>query len=142
VVQSTLTRLTPPALARRAGPLAQAVFNVLAETRVAAATLRSEQTFRKLAGRRGLQIHLGCDDDVREGWVNIDLKVRRVQGERRLHPDTVLVDHDLRLGLPLAPESCDYIYSSHLLEHLEPHHGLRLLRDCFDALRPGGILRT
>src|SRR5205823_3176710 len=52
-----------------------------------------------------------------------------------------LINYDLRRGLPLAPGSCDYIYSSHFFEHLEYKQGLQLMRDCYRALRPGGTFR-
>jgi predicted SAM-dependent methyltransferase len=56
-------------------------------------------------------------------------------------PDTLLIVHDLRDGLPLEAQSCEIIYSSHFFEHLSFAHGLKLMTDCYRALRPGGIFR-
>src|SRR5207302_349822 len=35
----------------------------------------------------------------------------------------------------------DAVYGSHVLEHLEPEAAMRLLRECFRILKPGGIVR-
>lgn len=112
------------------------------ELKIARATWASRKTFRALEGRCDLKIHLGCGADIRPGWVNVDLAVTPPPGfEAAAHPDTQLVAHDLREGLPLAEDSCAAIYSSHFFEHLEYRHGLRLMRDCYRALKPGGIFR-
>jgi SAM-dependent methyltransferase len=113
------------------------------EVRIAATVRRSAARFRALQGRRGLKVHLGCGDDLRAGWVNIDLDPR----PGALPPGasaagTVYIAHDLRRGLPLEDGSCDLVYSSHLLEHLDPRHGLYLMRECHRALRPGGVFRA
>lgn len=50
--------------------------------------------------------------------------------------------HDVTTGLPHADGSVDAIFTSHMLEHLDPHDGFELLRECHRALRPGGILRV
>src|SRR5947209_17130763 len=54
---------------------------------------------------------------------------------------TLFVNHDLRLALPLDDDSCDLIYSAHFFEHLEYKEGQELLRECYRALRPGGVFR-
>jgi predicted SAM-dependent methyltransferase len=48
----------------------------------------------------------------------------------------------LRRGLPLQEDSSDLIYSSHFFEHLEYRDGLKLMRACYRALRPGGVFRA
>jgi predicted SAM-dependent methyltransferase len=126
--------------------------------RHAAAVLRAElrQTLRDVGAARRLaraarsladplvKVHLGCGDDVRSGWLNVDMSAGRAARERAdaAGPGTALVLHDLRRGLGLPPRSCSLIYSSHLLEHLEFPQALRLLRDCCRALAPGGVFRA
>jgi predicted SAM-dependent methyltransferase len=123
-------------------PLAAAGRNLGAEFFFALTRPLARRRLRSLHGRTGLQVHLGCGDDIRPGWVNIDMKKKSwsrtdvVSGR-----DTLVIAYDLRAGLPLAPASCDVIYSSHFFEHLEYREGLKLMRDCHRALRPGGVFR-
>jgi SAM-dependent methyltransferase len=63
-------------------------------------------------------------------WVNIDLSGR---GN---------ICMNLLWGLPFKSESVDYVYCSHVLEHIDYRHGaLKVLRDWFRVLAPGGCLR-
>jgi len=48
---------------------------------------------------------------------------------------------DATNGLPIPKESCDVLYSSHVLEHLDRAGADRFLREAFRVLRPGGIIR-
>jgi SAM-dependent methyltransferase len=75
-------------------------------------------------------VNLGCGNDVRDGWINIDSAPRA--GVRA---------HDIRQGLPFFNNSVDYIYASHVLEHLDYAVALKLIEDCHRALLPGGVVR-
>ncbi len=68
--------------------------------------------------------------DQRADWINIDL----AGGD---------VKHDLRQGMPssIIDNSIDFIYSSHFLEHVHDDEALKILKDCFNALKPGGKIR-
>jgi predicted SAM-dependent methyltransferase len=76
-------------------------------------------------------VNLGCGRTVHPAWVNLDL-VPAVPG---------VVRHNLTFGLPFRNDEVDAIYHSHVLEHLRPEQGTKLLQECFRALRPGGVLR-
>jgi len=54
-------------------------------------------------------------------------------------PDTRV--HDLTNGIPHTAESVDAIYSSHMLEHIDPASAELILRECHRVLKPGGVLR-
>jgi predicted SAM-dependent methyltransferase len=112
------------------------------EIKVGRIVRASAKSFAALKGRKNLKVHIGAGDDIRLGWVNLDLNLRIPPHiDPTAHPDTIFINYDLRRGLPLDDESCDLIYSSHFFEHLEYGQGLRLMRDCFRALRPGGTFR-
>jgi predicted SAM-dependent methyltransferase len=82
---------------------------------------------RRLRGRSGLKLHLGCGGKLKEGWVNVDLA---------LSSDLTL---DVREPLPFADGSCAVIYSEHFLEHLDyPQPTRSLLEECRRVLEPGG----
>lgn len=91
------------------------------------------------------RFHLGCGTIFLRGWLNVGYWNHLEQGGLYANPNqvegTILLNHDLRLGIPAAPGSLDAIYHSHLLEHLTYQDGLDFLQRCYDALKPGGIHR-
>lgn len=119
-----------------------ALRNLLNEIKAVRISRAAAKNFDALKGKKHLKVHVGAGDDIRLGWVNIDLALRIPPHiDPASHPDTVFINYDLRRGLPLDDASCDLIYSSHFFEHLEYAQGLRLMNDCFRALRPGGAFR-
>jgi len=77
-------------------------------------------------------LNLGCGDRFHPGWTNIDL-TPLVPG---------IIKHDLNRPLPYADNEFDAVYLSHVLEHFEPHAGLRLLAECYRVCTPGGVHRV
>ena len=76
------------------------------------------------------KLQIGCGANRLEGWLNMDLKLGR---------GVVFLDAGRRL--PFAGEGVDYIFSEHVIEHFEYSGGMKLLRECFRVLRPGGKIR-
>lgn len=76
-------------------------------------------------------LNIGCGSVVHPEWINLD-SAPIVKG---------VIAHDLRRGLPFSDESFDAVYGSHVLEHLTPSAGRRLLRECLRVLRSEGIVR-
>jgi predicted SAM-dependent methyltransferase len=88
---------------------------------------------RKPLTKRGIPtlLNLGCGDHFHPDWVNLDLVPASSQ----------VLAHDLTSGLPFADKQFDAVYHSHLLEHLTPDDGRRLLEECYRTLKPGGFIR-
>lgn len=76
-------------------------------------------------------LNVGCGPTFHAAWVNLD--VAPVSPAVRAC--------DIVQGLPFADRSFDACYSSHVLEHLEPGDGARLLREMCRVLEPGGVVR-
>jgi len=112
-----------------------------------------------------VKVNLGSGLSVAEGWINIDgslsalvstwpmiiLKecyrfsdvrqwysreeyIRILKGHRFVH-------HRLDYGVPFKNESVDYLYSSHMLEHLFLEDARILLTEMYRALKQGGRIR-
>lgn len=77
-------------------------------------------------------LNLGCGQRYHPDWINIDFVS---------HAPMVRA-YDLTKGIPLADESCDAVYHSHVLEHFDKQQGAWLVAECWRVLKPGGILRV
>jgi len=95
-------------------------------------SLRQRAAIRRARNMTGLRINLACGHFASEGWIGIDCSFQS-------KADWYL---DLRAGLPLADQSCSYLFCEHFLEHLAyPEEVQRFLTECYRVLEPGGILR-
>ena len=106
--------------------------------------------------------NVGCGKTPTEGWSNFDnsLSVRFARSRRllaTLQPlrlagrDSILFAETARakgirwanahIRIPVPDESLEVVYSSHVLEHLDPFDTDRFLREIYRSLEPGGIIR-
>lgn len=109
--------------------------------------------------------NLGSGLRVAPGWLNLDASLNAVaahlptplqrlayrmsgsHAQYSLHEylDILAANNfvfcDLRRGLPLPSGSLDFVYTSHLLEHLERSGALVLLRDVARVMKPHATLR-
>lgn len=101
--------------------------------------------------KNGVQrVNIGSGLSGAPGWYNIDnsptILLSRIPlacrwfGVPRWPPD--IHRHDVRKGLPFADQTISYIYSSHTFEHFHWEDSLKIARDCFRVLKPGGVLRV
>jgi predicted SAM-dependent methyltransferase len=122
-------------------PATRAAMALRKELRIAGVRRRAAREFAALRGRTGLRVHLGSGLDLRPGWVNIDLALYNGNVPTTVPPQAIFVNHDLRAGIPLETGCADLVYSSHFFEHLEYVEAVRLIRDSYRILRPGGVFR-
>jgi predicted SAM-dependent methyltransferase len=108
-----------------------------------------------------VKLNLGCSTHYLSDWVNIDndfnarlakipklryllfklgiLPKRFYEIEWEKHVKNVRI-RNLRKELPFPNESVDYIFSSHMLEHLYKDDAARLLAECYRVLKKGGLI--
>jgi predicted SAM-dependent methyltransferase len=78
------------------------------------------------------KLNLRCGKRLLAGWTNCDFH----------SADSRVVSHDLRCPLPFQDGQFDFVYHSHVLEHLRPIDAENLLLECCRVLRSGGVLRV
>jgi SAM-dependent methyltransferase len=101
-----------------------------------------------------MKLNLGCGAHVPEGWLNVDYslgaRVVKIPFFRRFNRavklfstewDSRIYLHDLTTKFPWGDGSCDFVYSSHTLEHLSKEEGRRFLEECHRVLRSEGVIR-
>lgn len=143
ILKEFMKRLIRPFWGRQPLPLRSAAHELIAEVRLARAVRRSAKQFGSLKGKKNLRLHLGCGDELKPGWINVDLSASDSRSPVNCGNEITFINYDLRIGgLPLDDNSCDIIYSSHFFEHLEYAQGVALMRDCYRMLKPGGMFRV
>jgi predicted SAM-dependent methyltransferase len=109
-----------------------------------------------------MRVNVGCGKTITEGWRNIDnslslwlakipLLPQILRGLRILNSTQYefiqfaqahKIEHgDVTKRLPLADNSVEVLYSSHMIEHLDRDEMDCFLREAMRVLQPGGILR-
>lgn len=103
----------------------------------AAAIQRSLTASRETALREYLGAHssarlqIGTGTNPLTGWFNTDLI-----------PADGIFFVDAREPLPFPSRCFEYVFSEHLLEHVNWEDGCRFLSECHRVLKPGGTLRV
>ncbi len=92
--------------------------------------VRGGRISRYFASHEIRKLQIGSGRNVLEGWLNTDINPGR---------GSVFLDATKRF--PLPDSSFDYVFCEHLIEHLEYREGMRMLRECFRVLKPGGKIR-
>lgn len=78
-----------------------------------------------------MKLHIGCGNKIIDGFVNVD--IRPLPGV-----DIITDIHNLSY---FNNEKVELIYCSHVLEHIPRHEYKEVLKNWFDVLSHGGILR-
>lgn len=77
------------------------------------------------------KLQIGAGSNMLQGWLNTTL-----------YPyDTGTVFMDGTKRFPLSDNSFDYVFSEHVIEHIEFEQGMFLLGESFRILRSGGRIR-
>lgn len=77
------------------------------------------------------KLQIGSGQNSLNGWLSTDI-----------NPTREILFLDARKKFPFGSETFDYIYSEHLIEHLEYRDGERFVQECFRVLKLGGKIRV
>jgi SAM-dependent methyltransferase len=123
---------------------------------------------RQIKPEQGMtKVNLGAGLIVAPGWYNIDghmrtffstwpifvlkLLYRVIQTSNQQYTEEEycrilktnrFIHHDLKYGVPFPNGTVDFLYASHLLEHLHKDEAERLVREGFRVLKKGGVFRV
>ena len=89
---------------------------------------------RKIDKNSPLKLHIGCGNNLFQGWVNIDIIKQKSMGRSYLRAD-------LTKKMPFSDNSVDLIYSEHFIEHLKIEQGVKIFAEFFRLLKPEGMVR-
>ena len=108
------------------------------------------------------RINIGCGQTPTKSWQNFDnsfslclskipilpkmlYKLRFLEGSQyqfiKFARENDIEYGDATKGLPVPSESCDVVYSSHMLEHLDRNGATIFLKEAYRVLCPSGIIR-
>lgn len=92
--------------------------------------MSTQQTEPRALAAEYDKLHIGCGDEIREGWCNLDA----------LAYDGVNVVHDIRERWPFPDGSFERIEGEHVLEHIT-HERLekQVFPEIARVLEPGGV---
>ena len=77
-------------------------------------------------------INLGCGTTFHKDWTNVDFVS---------HSEFVM-SHNLLNGIPFSDNSFEFVYHSHVLEHMPKKYAPEFIGECYRILKPGGIIRV
>lgn len=110
--------------------LRQACRDLWTEIRIQRRHFSSVRKAKQLQNGADLKLHLGCGQNIKTGWVNVDIFA--AQADLQL---------DLRERFPFPSGCASCVFSEHFFEHLEyPNPAIDFLKECWRVLQPGGTL--
>ena len=78
-----------------------------------------------------LKLHIGSGKNVIKDWLNCDISPLSFK----------VVFADVRNKFLINDNVIDYIFSEHMIEHINYKDGLKMLTECYRVLKPGGKIR-
>lgn len=76
-------------------------------------------------------VNIGCGHNYHPDWINLDL-----------YKSPFVKYHNIKNKLPFLNNSVDVIYHSHVLEHLDKMEAKKFIKNCYEVLKSGGIMRV
>ncbi|HCV42877.1 MAG TPA: hypothetical protein DGH68_05300 [Bacteroidetes bacterium] len=83
-----------------------------------------------------LWINLGCSDDIKPGYVNVDMRSFSAEDQER----AVCLWADLRVSWPCVDSTVDFILAKDIIEHLPDK--IHTMNEAWRVLKPGGVMQV
>ena len=92
---------------------------------------RQESIKRYLDTHKLRKLQIGAGPNALEGWLNADFTPRRSSD----------IFMDATRPFPLPANSFDFVFSEHMIEHVQFSQGRQMIAECYRVLKPGGRIR-
>lgn len=89
---------------------------------------------RNIKPQSKIKLHIGCGTIYKKNWINID-------NNSDNNINKLDLNWDLTKDLPFPNDSVDFIYNEHFIEHLTYLQGQKFLKNIFNLLKNGGVIR-
>lgn len=89
------------------------------------------QKAKRLRELTGVKLHFGCGSRILPEWVNLDAYAC----------DGISMELDLQGKLPLSDGSVQWIFTEHVLEHIDRNRVGAIFSEFHRVLAPGGVVR-
>jgi predicted SAM-dependent methyltransferase len=97
--------------------------------------LLTEQVIEYLANPGPHKLELGAGENGKSGWLSTDLV------EHKNPNGTFTHGLNVTKPFPIGDETFDYVYSEHMIEHIDFRSSIFMLKECFRILKAGGVIR-
>ena len=87
------------------------------------------------------RLHAGCGNVFLPGWLNITYEPREEYGCVKETGGVVVLNYNLLKPWPVGKDSIRLIAASHFIEHLDLNEGIGFLKESFQVMKAGGIIR-
>lgn len=89
-----------------------------------------------LAGTGPFKLEIGAGPNAKPGWMATDLNPRTsASGVNSIQLDATK-------PFPINSNCFDYVFTEHMIEHINFDQGQIMLKECLRILKPGGIIRV
>jgi len=89
------------------------------------------------------KLNIGCGENFVENWVNIGLidLPKGLYFLSKTKNSAPYVHFDITQEFPIRPNTIQFIYASHFIEHLNFPQALIFLKNCYTVTRSDGVIR-
>ena len=96
------------------------------------AYLRRQESIRRYLDTHAVRkLQIGAGPNALAGWLNADFTPRR--------PSDIFMD--ATRPFPLPSDSFDFVFSEHMIEHVQFAQGRHMIAECYRVLKAGGRIR-
>lgn len=87
------------------------------------------------------KINIGSYTVMFDGWMNLDIINAPELYVYAFQNNKQFLSVDASRGLPFGSGTADFIFSSHMIEHVSYRVAENLLKECYRVMKPGAVMR-
>lgn len=87
------------------------------------------------------RLHVGCGLSILPGWCNVLYERNQEYGRVKKINGGLFLNFNLLNEWPWPKGSVSFVAGAHFIEHIDLNQCLKFVREAYEVLRPGGIIR-